>query len=266
LTIGENGEEFVRMLFTIAMDLQALESPEGNLQVNFPTRLPVINLGKLLDSIFGTLPIEDAGPHRSMIDNSWVNFTHFLRVSTQFNEKNPCSTLDLVYFWSRQAAAIGTVNQEAWDILIPIYHTGSNTPPLLDEFFKHENMRFVLIQVKVDRTQTLTQAMKPDYERAMRNETAPKGSPSLCLFVNLARDFENELQRKEEMLLVYLAGHNTQRFPLIGEFDLEIRMALLGLIGRRANTRQAFQNAVEGSEEWAEMNARLGQDGRWFMR
>jgi len=252
LTIGEDGEDFIRLLFTMAMDFEAHNSLEDKSSIRIPKILAMINLRKLLETILGPLERARYFEHDIMIDHSWVNFTHYLRLDKQYNEETPCTTQDLVYFWTRQVAVIGVVNQEAWDILIPLYFSRARGRPSLDEKFEHRNMRFLVVQVKVDPKETITQVLRVDCRRAMRNDRAPENAVSLSLFINLARKLETEYIEDKENLLIYASGYNEQRFPLIGNFPtLHTRNTILGLIGRSATVRRAANNPPRGSrEEW----------------
>jgi len=267
LTIGENGEEFTRLLLTMAMDFQAQHSLEDDSSIRIPKNLAMINLRKLLESILGPLQLRQYVEHDTMVEHSWVNFTHFLRLGKQFNETNPCTTQDLVYFWTRQVAVIGVINQEAWDILIPIYHSDAKGRPSLDDNFEHRNMRFLMVQVKVDANETAGQAGKVNYKRAMRNDRAPKKAASLCLFVNLARDFETTIVKDEEMLLIYASGWDEQRFPLLKQFEARHTCdIILGLVGRPAAVRRAAKNPTPGSREEWKLRYQTGSAALWTTR
>ncbi|SPO20522.1 uncharacterized protein UTRI_10042 [Ustilago trichophora] len=167
LMLGEEGEECVRLLVTIAADLVAADRvqracTQEKLAANsiglFRAQYNPICLRDWLQMLFNTEskagwykvhPDHPPQPGRDILEwasDYYLNFTHFVELGLTVKPEQADPAL-LVEYWLRQAAIYGTVNQHAWDLLIPIYRSTSSAPSWSD-YFDPSQLSYVAIQVK----------------------------------------------------------------------------------------------------------------------
>ena len=191
LLLGEEGEECVRLLCSMAADLVAAERvqcashEEGFLENDFAlfeAQTSPICLKDWLGVMFGKhfgvtkeIPCEaDQADISALLEwatGCYLNFTHYLRLDALI----PPGKLDpslLVEYWLRQAAVCGISNQDDWDILIPIYRSFDRAANLADKF-DPDQLSYVVIQVKNCTTyQVATDRFGPSYRHHHHQKTA----------------------------------------------------------------------------------------------
>ncbi|SPO28285.1 uncharacterized protein UTRI_04682 [Ustilago trichophora] len=183
MMLGEEGEECVRLLVTIAADLVAADRvqracTEKKLAVNsidlFRAQCDPICLRDWLQTLFNTESKaswygvhhhDQPRPGRDVLEwasDYYLNFTHFVKLGVTVVPDQADPKL-LVEYWCRQAALYGVRNQHAWDLLIPIYRSTSSAPSL-DDHFDPNQLSYVAIQVKNCHTAfTATDRFGPSY-------------------------------------------------------------------------------------------------------
>lgn len=257
LNVGENGEEYIRLILTIAMDAEASQLQSDPAQPYLPGTLDLVNLGKFLERFYGDIQL---GPeYEDLKERSWLHVTHFVRMGRQFNRNKPLKKRHLLELFSRGAAGIGIVNQGDWDIVIPVYYHGQARPGP-HEKVDVSNMRLVIIQTKVDPRQTLTAMKKNEFLKSIAKDTQ---STSLCLFFNLAHSHSQQAYKEGDMYCLFLGGRGKDRFPIISEFpDRDTQQSLIGLIGHRGTALgKERRGALPGSQAWRDLNFRLAAQG-----
>ncbi|KAJ1031356.1 hypothetical protein NDA16_000797 [Ustilago loliicola] len=160
LMLGEEGEECVRMVCSMAADVVAAKRVEAYAQKQqqqlqevqrqendpalFEAQCFPICLIDWLDELLGSDNVQQ--PLRSWASQHYLNFTHFLELGeTVFPGR--LDPMLLVESWWRQAAFHGVATQPAWDLVIPIYHSPNHSPTLWDTF-DPTRLSYVAIQVK----------------------------------------------------------------------------------------------------------------------
>ncbi|CDW98152.1 hypothetical protein [Sporisorium scitamineum] len=146
IDVGAQGEQGVMLLCTIAADLVASRTYQVQLQ---ESHLPIASQEATYQAVVAPIKLADwldtlIGDHYV---KTWINFKHVI-VLEKVAEKEIDPML-LPELWLRHAAAQGPSNQPGWDLLIPVYHSGSTEQsPINSERFDARKMSYVAIQVK----------------------------------------------------------------------------------------------------------------------
>ena len=152
LMLGEEGEECVRLLCSLAMDLAAARrvqtaSPGGkSRQTELDTLTMQCNPVCLRDWLCELL-------RRERLDDKllewssrfYLNFTHFFELSRWVSPGEIAAML-LVEGWWRQVAFYRKAALCGWDLLIPIYF--SEDPPELSDRFDPSQLSYAALQVR----------------------------------------------------------------------------------------------------------------------
>ena len=167
MMLGEEGEECVRLLLTMAADLVAADRVERECANSgqrvsdltlFQAQCDPICLKDWLKKLFNTTKEDawyglqhdnDREAGRRVLEwasDYYLNFTHFIKLGVTIVPDKVNPNL-FVEYWCRQAAVYGVVNQHAWDLLIPIYRSTGGAPSLSDAFDPNQ-LSYVAIQVK----------------------------------------------------------------------------------------------------------------------
>ncbi|SPO28271.1 uncharacterized protein UTRI_10202 [Ustilago trichophora] len=150
LLLGEEGEECVRLLCSLASDLAAAgrvaqlgdQASQSDLDALRAQCDPVC----LADWLKQLLKVENlSGELLSWASSYYLNFTHYLELQ-HWVHPGLMDPLLLVEAWWRQVAIYGNTTQPGWDLLIPIYH--SEQPPQLSDSFEPSRLSYVALQVK----------------------------------------------------------------------------------------------------------------------
>jgi hypothetical protein len=253
LSLGENGETYIWLIMTIAMDQAASRLPLDPAYASRPPQLNLVNLGQFLDSFYGKQQLPPAYEEWKL--ESWVNVTHFVRLGRKFTSKEPLTKQHLLELYSRGAAAVGVPNQGDWDILFPAYLGGINRPGPNDKV-DPSKLCFVLIQIKVNGKVGFAAMQKINFAKTIQVEPA---ALSLCLFFNLACADDTRYYRRSNMLCSFLGGRAEDRFPVIRAFDEPTRQTLKGFVGYKATVAKA--KTVKEPQAELEYRFRLGTHG-----
>ncbi|KAG7527382.1 hypothetical protein FFLO_06993 [Filobasidium floriforme] len=256
LSLGENGETYIWLIMTIAMDQAASRLPPDPAYASRLPQLNLVNLGQFLDSFYGKQQLPPAYEDWKL--ESWVNVTHFVRLGRKFTSKEPFTKRHLLELYSRGAAAVGVPNQGDWDILFPAYLGGINRPGPNDKV-DPSKLCFVLIQIKVNGKVGFAAMEKINFAKTIQVEPA---ALSLCLFFNLACADDTQYYRRGNMLCSFLGGRAEDRFPVIRSFDETTRQTLKGFVGYKATVAKA--ETVEKPQAELEYRFRLGTHGMSF--
>jgi hypothetical protein len=261
LRVGENGEDFFRLIMTIAMDAEAASQLTVDpAQSYLPPELYLVNLGRFLERLSGKRFVYDS---KYWPTASWVNVTHFMQMGGPFDEDEPLTRRHLVELFSRGAAGIGNRKQRGWAIVIPAYHCGIERPGPREKL-DISKLCFVLIDVKIDPNEKITQAYaRIDQEETQKTIADDLNVPSLYLHFNLAQPPSSDIRKygwkKGNMTFMCLGG-GEDRFPVFKEFqDYATRQSLLGLLGLcGAVLGQGDKPPRRGPEASRDMCFRLG--------
>ncbi|SPO25630.1 uncharacterized protein UTRI_10115 [Ustilago trichophora] len=166
LLLGEEGEECVRLLCSLANDLAAAhrvaqrgdQASRSNLDALRAQCDPVC----LADWLKQLLKVENlSGELLLWASSYYLNFTHYLELQ-HWVHPGLMDPLLLVEAWWRQVAIYGNTTQPGWDLLIPIYH--SEQPPQLSDNFEPSRLSYVALQVKNSTTSmTATKKFGPSH-------------------------------------------------------------------------------------------------------
>ncbi|SPO20527.1 uncharacterized protein UTRI_00003 [Ustilago trichophora] len=166
LLLGEEGEECVRLLCSLASDLAAAhrvaQRGDQALQSDLDALTDQCNPVCLADWLKQLLKVENlSGELLSWALSYYLNFTHYLELQHWVHPGLMDPTL-LVEAWWRQVAIYGNTNQPGWDLLIPIYH--SEQPTQLSDTFEPSRLSYVALQVKNSTTSiTATKKFGPSH-------------------------------------------------------------------------------------------------------
>jgi len=185
--IGAEGEVGVALLSSLAIDLAASERYHTQLQAY--SRSPAtVDRDEAYDAIFGLVTVrewlrtmigdtdwpcfepvgrqskyegqamdldsddrKDPSPMLAWVDRAWLNFNHIVTLDRKIAHDKSLDLDILVELWFRHAALVGVVNQDAWDLLIPVYESkpvGEDASPPKDEQFDKNRLTYIAIQVK----------------------------------------------------------------------------------------------------------------------
>ncbi|PWN51386.1 hypothetical protein IE53DRAFT_386230 [Violaceomyces palustris] len=208
LMVGEEGEEGVRLLFTVALDMAATkeavagatEAYQGDLdevdqsswevfpslrKANDEKRLGPVSVAAWLEVLVGSERLDER--IKRWANLRWMNFTHFTRLETQFNESKSMPIELIVESWMRQFALMGICNQKHWDLLIPVYK--SVTKPATEDVFEPSNMGLMAVQIKNRANfnpsdSECSETRPPLVNIGAMSELLPQ-SESLVIYVNL---------------------------------------------------------------------------------
>jgi hypothetical protein len=271
LNVGENGEEFIRIIMSMAMDFTAHDRrPAGSITSSI---LNMINLGQWLKTMHGNLRLPPE--YQNLVDESWLNFTHFARLDEQYTKrkKKQLPHSGLVQAFTRQCALLGTVNQMLKDGLIVAYWSGDrNNPPRLDQIFEHWRIFALPWQVKFRSTGTnnFNHIKKTDLSGAVEKlkiedlKQQPPAPMNIGIFYNVsATQPEITLHQSQKHLTIYVGGHHVDQYPLIDQ--LKPSMAgdtLVGLLGPAAHAAPR-DKLKAGSDAWR--NTYFSQGGKLYM-
>lgn len=222
LHVGENGEEFIRILMSIAMDMVQPSKIQAGM----------VRVQDWLEQLFGP-KVSDTSDIQAWSKNRWINFTHFARRNVQYTESKPMSREHFAQMWTRQVAILGVSNQEKWDILIVSLF--SEEVPTLDQLLQVENLCPILIQTKLRSAHSplpedrLTELGRSTYSK----DAVPLGS--LNIYASLTpRKIQWEHAVKSDprdTLSLYIGGSGEASYPIIGKLESPAQNVLQRLIG-----------------------------------
>lgn len=226
VTIGDNGEEYFRLIFTMAIDAEASLSKGHAAQLDFPAQLNLVRLDGFLSRLYGSIAFPDKW--QRLAQRCWIDVTHLMKIKRQDNSAKPMHSRDLIQLFSRRGAGIEATYRGYWTIVVPLCEAGEERPLPSDEL-QPRQMLNMLIHVKVDPEWAINDDKNKDYSEPIEHDA---NTPSLCLFFNLASDYENRVVEMGSQLSVYLGGREEDRFPVLNSLsDERTREALIGLLG-----------------------------------
>lgn len=284
LLLGEEGEECVRLLCSIAADLVAADRVQAaNSTTKLPNSSPLlfdaqclpINLYDWLQRLLGSTSNDEA--LKSWSSRFYLNFTHYVRLDKSFAPTKFKPAL-LVDFWWRQAAFSGVCNQCGWDLVIPTFHSPDHAPKWSDTFDPAQ-LSYVAIQVKNRNTDiTATKLFGPscaytecntadqhtDARWDVNADTDTKGSISSSIPLNHA------------CLEIFFDLRSPSAQPLYDCYDREDELAKNSNTSRAEKTRRAGSSVrphhchhltVSGTEAFVlPVIAEMGETARNYLK
>ncbi|KAJ1024200.1 hypothetical protein NDA16_003039 [Ustilago loliicola] len=166
LMLGEEGEEGVRLLFSLATDLVASDQLQAERELGsnstthdtdkvedvvhpFAAQCNYICLFDWLVKLFGRANLDPL--LLNWTQGYYLNFTHYLRLGSYVysDPERRDKRLDwkaLAEYWWRQVAIYGQPNQPGWDLVIPVYRCKHK--PVDTDYFEPTNLSYVAVQIK----------------------------------------------------------------------------------------------------------------------
>jgi len=269
LILGENGQEFSCISMTIAADLVAASNVAVVDERRLSAHLMMFNLHEWLTQLYGPLDLPEH--YQKLVKESWMNFTHFVRLGEQYKSGNRFGRHHLLQLWSRQGVGIGVSNQADWDKLVPFYRAGP-TMPNLDDKFDPSKLHCLLIQ---DKNGSKYSANTSKWHAAKSRKTIDlkpsdfngNWQPNLdmFLFVDLASPtqtnyYEGEGKHKGTYY-VYLGGSDAARYPFMKAWDSKAIEAMIGMLGPHTSATKRSNRPPMGSQEWRDMHWGMAAQG-----
>jgi hypothetical protein len=269
LILGENGEEFSRISMTIAADLVAASNVAMTDEERLPAHLSMINLHEWLTRLYGPLSLPKQ--YERLPKESWMNFTHFVRLGEQYKSDGRFRRHHLLQLWSRQGVGIGVSNQMDWDKIVPFYRAGP-TKPNLDDKFDPSKLHCLLIQDKngpkysaqTSRWHFANSSTTIDLKPSDLNGSW-QPNLDLFLFVDLASStqttYHQGKDKQEGTFYIYLGGSDAARYPFMKTWDRKAIEAMVGMLGPHISAIKHSNRPPLGSQEWRDMHWGMAAQG-----
>lgn len=273
LILGENGEEFSCISMTIAADLVAVSNVAMSDEERLPAHLSMINLHEWLERLYG--PLDLPPQYEELAKESWMNFTHFVRLGEQYQSDSRFRRHHLLQLWSRQGVGISVSNQKDWDKSVPFYRAGP-TRPLLDDKFDPSKLHCLLIQDKngskysgqTSRWHFAESSKTIDLKPSELNGSW-QPNPNMFLFVDLASSTQTAYHlgkdKQEGTFYIYLGGSDAARYPFMKTWhnkdDHKAIEAMVGMLGPHISAMKHFERPPLGSQEWRDMHWSMAAQG-----
>lgn len=239
LNIGEEGEEGVRLLCSMAADFAFKAARVGAeaLDQAYEDIMGLVTVGDWLQQLLGYTTGDFEQDFVSWSKRHWLNFKHVARYGAQIQAGQTLPRCLLLELWIRHAAVRGVVNQKGWDLLIPIYE--SESKPTGDQIFSSAKLSYIAVQVKNWTSKPdVPNVLGPPMSKWPGADYLPdtlelfldlRGAPKLPHTWTIPRASSPAAFGRRYRLVV--PGLNRSVFPLIDKLDSEARRRLPTLFG-----------------------------------
>lgn len=272
LNVGEGGEEYARMMLSMATDFTVSSTK----RFNTPTDT-IINLWDWLVTLFGTSNSakissrfsrqrrSENAEFQSWAENHWLNYTHYMRLERQFQSSNSAPHALLIQAWTRQVGLLGVSNQKDWDIIIPILYFPRHAKPTMSATFVAGDLTSLAIQIKNSSPYTKTMGYPKNYGDCFAMPVKPReGSRhrmNMIFNLRAATGFEHHLltdtESQKKTHCLYIGGSGPDTFGIHHSLTDNAKQqihSVLGILERNQVGRDITVKAMQGHNGYMVMD------------
>jgi hypothetical protein len=227
---SRNGEELAQLLMSYAMDRSVKNAKPSVDRLGQKNASTFVKVTDFLQELLG--PTEWSDDLLEWADTHWLNFTHYARLAERFTLDDVAPPTLLPQAWTRQAALLGSVDQQDVDCVIPVYY--SATSPTGN--FRPDQVDVLAVQLKNRLSQSVgdDKITKNRYTCFVRERADTGRIRGFNLYLDLTAESAAtaDMTPRGGSPCVLVKGAGPDQFPLLGNLSVEVVEKIAILVGQ----------------------------------